>query len=116
MKKIKILALSVVSALVITTSCNDDFVNTKPLSELSAEAVWTDAALAEAFVTEIYAGFGNVGGFEEQMLASLTDETMFTHPGRSITTITESRSNPADIGWVNGNHQLAQHVYPNSGS
>lgn len=101
MKKIKILALSVVSALVITTSCNDDFVNTKPLSELSAEAVWTDAALAEAFVTEIYAGFGN-GGFDEQMLASLTDETIFTHPGRSITTITESRSNPADVGWVNG--------------
>lgn len=85
----------------MVTSCNDDFVNTQPLDQVSESAVWTDAALADAFVTEIYAGLGN-GGFDEQMLASLTDETIFTHPGRGITTITESRSNPADIGWVNG--------------
>lgn len=83
------------------TSCNDDFVNTDPLGEVSEGAVWSDAALAEAAVTDIYAGLGN-GGFDEQMLASLTDESIFTHPGRGITTITESRSNPADIGWVNG--------------
>ncbi|MBU1821793.1 MAG: RagB/SusD family nutrient uptake outer membrane protein [Bacteroidetes bacterium] len=102
MKKFKILALAFVAALVTVTSCNDDFVNTQPLGELSESAVWKDAALAEAFVTEIYAGFNN-GGFEEQSLASLTDETIFTHPGRGITTITESRSNPADIGWVSAN-------------
>ncbi|MBD8490234.1 RagB/SusD family nutrient uptake outer membrane protein [Echinicola sp. CAU 1574] len=83
------------------TSCNDDFVNTDPLGEVSEGAVWSDAALAEAAVTDIYAGLGN-GGFDEQMLASLTDEAIFTHPGRGITTITEARSNPADIGWVNG--------------
>ncbi len=102
MKKFKILALAFVAALVTVTSCNDDFVNTQPLGELSESAVWKDAALAEAFVTEIYAGFNN-GGFEEQSLSSLTDETIFTHPGRGITTITESRSNPADIGWVSAN-------------
>lgn len=102
MKKLKILSLAFVSALVTTTSCNDDFVNTSPLNELSAEKVWADAALTDAFVTEIYAGFNN-GGFEEQSLSSLTDETIFTHPGRNITTITEGRSNPADIGWVSGN-------------
>ncbi|MCY7351447.1 MAG: RagB/SusD family nutrient uptake outer membrane protein [Cytophagaceae bacterium] len=89
-----------VSALAVM-SCNDDFVNTKPLGEVSESAVWSDAGLSEAFVTEIYAGLGN-GGFDEQQLASLTDETIFTHPGRGITTITEGRSNPADIGWVNG--------------
>lgn len=101
MKKYKILIASLVAVLALNTSCNDDFVNTQPLNELSENAVWTDASLAEAFVSEIYAGFGN-GGFDEQMLASLTDETIFTHPGRGITTITEGRSNPADIGWVNG--------------
>jgi starch-binding outer membrane protein, SusD/RagB family len=101
MKKLKFLVASLIALSIVTTSCNDDFVNTQPLNELSENAVWTDAALAEAFVSEIYAGFGN-GGFDEQMLASLTDETMFTHPGRGITTITEGRSNPADIGWVNG--------------
>lgn len=101
MKKYKFLIASLIATTVVVTSCNDDFVNTQPLGELSENAVWTDAALAEAFVSEIYAGFGN-GGFDEQMLASLTDETIFTHPGRGITTITEGRSNPADIGWVNG--------------
>ena len=88
-------------AVLFINSCNDDFVNTQPLDQLAETAVWTDGSLAEAFVSEIYAGFGN-GGFDEQMNASLTDETIFTHPGRNITTITESRSNPADPGWING--------------
>jgi starch-binding outer membrane protein, SusD/RagB family len=102
MKKFRLLALTFIAATVTFTSCNDDFVNTEPLSELSQSAVWSDAALAEAFVTEIYAGFNN-GGFEEQSLSSLTDEAIFTHPGRGITTITEGRSNPEDIGWVSTN-------------
>ncbi len=100
MKKIYlIIALSGVGS--VLTSCNDNFVNTVPLDQLSESVVWSDPSLAEAFVTELYGGLGN-GGFDEQMLASLTDEASFTHPGRGITTITESRSNPADIGWVNG--------------
>ena len=96
MKKVVFCLLSLV-----VFGCNDDFVNTKPLDQLAESAVWTDASLAEAFVSEIYAGFGN-GGFDEQMNASLTDETIFTHPGRNITTITESRSNPESPGWING--------------
>ena len=99
MKKMKKIIFGLLSLVVF--GCNDDFVNTKPLDQLGESTVWTDAALAEAFVSEIYAGFGN-GGFDEQMNASLTDETIFTHPGRNITTITESRSNPADPGWING--------------
>src|SRR5690606_25206332 len=65
-----------------------------------------DAALAEAFVVEIYNGFGQ-GGLDEQMQASLTDESMFTHPGRGINTVTESRSNDADQGWINGSYSWA---------
>lgn len=99
-RNIKYLVI-LVSACFTMASCNSDFLNTQPLGEISQEAVWTDPALAEAFVVGIYQGFGN-GGFDEQMLASLTDEAIFTHPGRGITTITESRSNPSDIGWVNG--------------
>jgi hypothetical protein len=97
-KRYLIIALSVVGT--VFTSCNDNFVNTSPLDQLSESVVWTDPSLAEAFVTELYGGLGN-GGFDEQMLASLTDEASFTHPGRNITTITESRSNPADPGWIN---------------
>jgi len=98
-KRHLIIALSVFGT--VFTSCNDSFVNTKPLDQLSESVVWTDPSLADAFVTELYGGLGN-GGFDEQMLASLTDEASFTHPGRNITTITESRSNPADPGWING--------------
>jgi hypothetical protein len=101
MKTIKLFYIPI-SALLFTglfSSCNDDFVNTKPLSEVPKELVWTDAGLAQAFVDDLYNGFGQ-GGFNEQMLASLTDESMFTHPGRGINTITESRSNPADQGWI----------------
>lgn len=97
----KKLILSLFAVSFFTVSCNDDFVDTKPLDQLSENVVWGDASLAEAFVSELYGGLG-VGGFNEQMLASLTDETIFTHPGRNITTITEGRSNPADPGWING--------------
>jgi hypothetical protein len=88
----------------IHTGCNDNFVNTQPLDQVSESAVWTDPVLSERFVVNIYTWFGQ-GGFDEQMLASLSDEAMFTHTGRGITTITESRSNPADIGWVNYTHE-----------
>lgn len=83
---------------ICTVACNDNFVSTKPLGEVSDEAAWQDPGLAEAFVTEIYNGFGQ-GGFDEEMLASLSDESMFTHPGRGINVITEARSNDADQGW-----------------
>lgn len=104
--KITNTSLMLMAALCITTACNDDFVNTQPLDEVPEANVWIDPGLAEAFVIELYsvATYQNEssnGGFDEQMLASLTDEAIFTHPGRGINTITEARSNPADIGWVN---------------
>lgn len=103
MRNIRIYIKSVwfaASVILVTNSCSDDFVNTKPLNEVPSADVWKDPGLSQAFVTDIYNGLGN-GGFDEQMLASLTDEALFTHPGRGINTITEARSNPADIGWVN---------------
>jgi len=80
-------------------ACNDDFVSTQPLGEVSEEVTWSDPALADAFVLEIYNGLGQ-GGFYEEMMSSLSDESFFTHSGRGITTITESRSNAADQGMI----------------
>ena len=102
MKKYNLILGGLLSATMVISSCSDEFLNTQPLGEVSESAVWTDAALAEAFVTEIYAGLGQ-GGFDEQMLASLTDEAIFTHPGRDITIVTEARSNSSATGWINGN-------------
>ncbi len=96
----KTIALACLLASLAVTGCNDEFVNTQPLDQVAGSAVWSDAALSEAFITGIYSGLGQ-GGFNEQQLASLTDETLFTHPGRGITTITESRSNSGDTGWIN---------------
>jgi hypothetical protein len=88
----------------IVTSCKRDFLDTKPLDQISSAVVWTDGALAEAFVNEIYNGLG-AGGFNEQMLSSLTDETMFTHAGRGINTVNEGTQNPSNLGWVNGTYE-----------
>lgn len=98
-KKLSI-GLGVASMLGTMVACNDDFTNITPLSEVSGASVWSDPGLAEAAVTGIYLGLG-AGGLDEQMLASLTDEAIFTHTGRGINTINESRSNPADTGWIN---------------
>lgn len=78
MKKINKYFAFLLAASFMFTACNDEFLNTKPLGEVDETSVWTDLALAEAFVVGIYQGLGN-GGFDEQMLASLTDEAMFTH-------------------------------------
>ncbi|WP_265714863.1 RagB/SusD family nutrient uptake outer membrane protein [Sphingobacterium sp. InxBP1] len=99
MKKIINLSLITLALSSGLQSCNDDFVSTKPLNEVPQELVWSDAGLSEAFVVEIYNGFG-VGGFYEQQMASMTDEALFTHPNRGINTVTESRSNPADQGYI----------------
>ncbi|MCF0058129.1 RagB/SusD family nutrient uptake outer membrane protein [Dyadobacter sp. CY356] len=79
-------------------SCDTDFLDTTPLTEISSELVWKDGALSEAFVTEIYNGLQQ-GGFSEQMLASLTDEAVFTHTGRNINTINEGSLSPSNLGW-----------------
>ena len=98
-KNIRIIQILLAVMTIGIVSCKTEFLDTEPLTEVPQEVVWSDAGLAEAFVLEIYNGLGQ-GGFEEEMQSSLTDESMFTHPGRGINTITESRSNPADQGQI----------------
>jgi hypothetical protein len=88
----------------VITGCKQDFLNTKPLDKVNSVDTWKDGALSEAFVTGIYAGLGQ-GGFDEQMLASLSDEAVFTHPGRGINVVTEGTLNPSNLGWVNLNYR-----------
>lgn len=85
-------------------SCSTDFLNTKPLDQVSSDVVWTDAALSTAFVNGVYNNQNNqglgMGGFDEQMLASLSDEAIFTHAGRGINTVNEGLLSPDNVGWV----------------
>lgn len=82
-------------------SCNTDFLNVTPPNQLSADVVWNDALTAQAYINDIYNGFEQ-GGLSEQMLASVSDEAMFTHPGRGIDIVNSGTSNPTSTGWVHG--------------
>lgn len=82
------------------TACKKDFLNTVPLNQVTSSLTWTDPALTEAFVNGIYGGLFE-GGFDEQMLASITDEAIFTHAGRGINTVNNGNMSPANTGWVN---------------
>src|SRR5690349_576072 len=101
MKKITQLGLYILLAAgCVTTGCNKDFLNTLPQDQVPASATWQDPALAEAFVTGIYGGLYE-GGFDEQMLASISDEAIFTHAGRNINTINQGILSPSNPGWQN---------------
>ncbi len=93
----KLWLLGVLAIAAIPLSCNEDFLETQPLDKISADATWGDAALSEAFIFNVYSYLG-YGGFEEEGLASLTDEAMFTHSGRGINVITEGSLSAAGTG------------------
>ncbi|MDO9376141.1 MAG: RagB/SusD family nutrient uptake outer membrane protein [Ferruginibacter sp.] len=95
--------LPVLLALVIV-SCKKDFLDVSPLGEISSEATWKDGPLSTAFVTNIYNGLG-AGGFEEEMLAALSDEAVFTHTGRQITTVNDGSLSPSNVGITKGTYE-----------
>ncbi|KQM75190.1 carbohydrate-binding protein SusD [Pedobacter sp. Leaf216] len=80
-------------------ACKKDFLNVESPGQVPSESVWKDPATAQAFVNDIYNGLGN-GGFSEQMLASVSDEALFTHPTRGIDLINNATINPSTLGWV----------------
>jgi hypothetical protein len=99
MTKIKLLIPVALLALVLLPlSCSDNFLDTQPLDKISSDATWADGPLSQAFVFNVYSFFG-YGGFEEQALASICDEAMFTHAGRNINTFTEGTESPGGLAW-----------------
>ncbi len=99
MKKVKILITTSMLCVVLLLSCKHDFLNVTPSDQIASELIWNDGGLAEAFIFNVYSFLG-YGGFEEQALASLTDEAMFTHAGRNINTFTEGSETPSNLGWI----------------
>jgi hypothetical protein len=100
--KIKTFSLLILTGFLF--SCNKDFLNTKPLTAVPSSDTWKDAPLAQAFVNGIYAGLG-MGGFDEQMLAALSDEAVFTHAGRGINIVNEGTLNPSNLGWTGNTYE-----------
>ena len=97
-RKIIILGIFAVS-MSVHVSCNKDFLNTNPLDKISSNATWADGALSEAFIYSVYS-YLYYGGYHEEMLASLSDEAMFTH-GRDYKITTEGTETPSNMGWFN---------------
>ncbi len=54
MKKIVFILISLIAVAVFLTSCDKDFLETKPLTEFSEVDVWNDPALVETFINQIY--------------------------------------------------------------
>jgi starch-binding outer membrane protein, SusD/RagB family len=105
MKRITIYNVYIIAGLLLFLgSCKKDFLTTTPLTSIPSSATWADGALSEAFVTNIYNGLGN-GGWDEQQLASLSDEAVFVHPGRGINTINEGTLTPSNLGWVDNTYE-----------
>lgn len=90
--------------VLLMMGCKRDFLELSPLGQIGSDATWQDGPLSEAFVTNLYNGFGT-GGFEEQMLASLSDEAVFTHTGRNITTVNDGSMSESNPGWASGTYE-----------
>lgn len=85
-------------SLCLTTSC-EDFLDKKPLTEISDSDVWTDPALVNAFVNSRYNQVGV--GWTESMQSSVVDETYLTW-SRGCEPITQGYVSPSDLGRMNG--------------
>jgi hypothetical protein len=103
-QRIKQFLVLILVPVFVLVSCKRDFLDLDPLGSIGSETAWKDGALATAFVTNIYNGF-STGGFDEQMLASLSDEAVFTHTGRGITTVNDGSLSPINLGWTHNTYE-----------
>ena len=105
MKKLNLFyAIALLAIVLLPLSCKDNFLDTKPLDKISSSATWADGPLSQAFVYNVYSFFG-YGGFEEQALAGISDEAMFTHAGRNINTFTEGSESPGSLSWMSPTYE-----------
>src|SRR5688572_21807630 len=89
--------------LLQANSCNQDFMNITPPGSMSDASVWSDPALAEAFVNDMYRGLGH--GIKELMAGSMVDESHFIHNYGSAQVVA-SNLTPADLGsWGRGDFE-----------
>ncbi len=88
-----------VALVILPLSCSKDFLNTEPLDRISSDATWSDGALSQAFIYNVYSFLG-YGGFEEEALASITDEAMFTHGRAGQIVFNEASESPANLGFT----------------
>ncbi len=92
MKHIIYLILTIVTVFG-TGSCNKDFMNLQPSDQFADEAVWSDPALIQTFVNNIYLGLPH--GFSNIMMSSIVDESMY-NADFGTSNVTKSLVSPSD--------------------
>ena len=95
MKKNILKFASVLVFGLVLVGCNDDFLETQPLSQASDVSVWSDVKLAEAAVLDLYQSTWAGTMTREETTDAFTDQAVFTHPGRGVDGYTEGKMNPA---------------------
>ena len=82
-----------------TVGCNDDVMNITPQDQISDADVWTDPALAEAYLLDIYRGIGH--GYWGTSLWAMTDDGHNTRGGATAQTMLANVT-PSSIGGLSG--------------
>lgn len=95
---------AIIGTGVLLIACNKDFLDTVPLDKPEASVVWSDPALSEAFVTDIYNAFHN-GILDGQNMDCITDNAKFNF-GRND--IMEANISPSSTGWVNNTYEWGE--------
>lgn len=85
-------------ALLGLSACSDNILNVTPKDQLSDQAVFTDANLASAFLSDIYRGLNH--GLNEMQMSSVSDEAIFTHERGTLDVVMSNvtSSNLAALG------------------
>ncbi len=107
---LKMATLALLGFLVV--ACNDDFLETQPLSQASDVSVWSDAKLAEAAVLDLYQGTWAGTLTREETTDAFTDQAVFTHPGRGVDGYTEGKMSPDYSSFIQFQWISWPHLYP----
>ena len=89
---------------VLITSCNKNFLDTQPLDKAAAGPTWSDPALSEAFVTNIYNVLHD-GILNQESMDCISDNCLYNF-GRAD--IMESNISPGATGWVNNTYEWGE--------
>lgn len=104
MKKIINACLAFTVTAATFTACNQDFLNTTPADRYAADATWSDPALSEAFVTDIYNVYHD-GLLNQESMDCISDNMLYNF-GRAD--IMESNVAPNYLGWVNNTYEWGE--------
>ncbi|MGN6493453.1 MAG: RagB/SusD family nutrient uptake outer membrane protein [Agriterribacter sp.] len=105
MKKTMINSVTaIIGAGILLSACNKDFLDTVPLDKPEASVVWSQPALAEAFVTDIYNVYRD-GILNGQNMDCITDNAKYNF-GRND--IMEANISPSSTGWVNNTYEWGE--------